>query len=701
MPSKYLRQLGRTLDARPDRLDLRDREFAPQVRSLSPVWPEDSELARLLPAYAAAGLVRDQGAEGSCTGFGLAAVVNYLLFCRRAQQGVESVSPRMLYHLARFYDEWPGEAYDGSSCRGALKAWHKHGVCSESLWPYQLQNRTFQRPHAGWDSDALTRTLGVYYRIDHSSSVDMQAAIFQIGAIFVASQVHDGWNLRAGQPSERARGNQHRSSGRGVSHAGLPRIKPVKRSDSLGGHAFALVGYNETGFIVQNSWGMNWGDAGFAVLPYELWNEHGHDAWVCALGVPADTQRARQRASHVAVYGPGRTEIVTNASVVLRATRTPPPNLPPEVAPWGTEQALLHTLVFGNDGRVINRVVIHRDAVDTVQQLACAAPLAHFKRVIGTPRLAIYVHGGLNSEEESVQRIQVLAPYFKANGIYPLFITWKTGALETLHDILADQLQRIPRPDGGIWDRFREIAANVLDRTIEVVAGPVAKPIWSQIKQNAAAAIERRMGLDLLATALRDLSAQLPHLQIHLIGHSAGSNMLGHLLTRMSGLKQRANSCHLYAPACTIRFALEHYARAFERSTLPAASTHIHVLSDRREREDTVGPYRKSLLYLVSRALERNHKTPLLGLQLAHSAAPASELWHEAELAAVEQWQALGRKHPTNVHVIDSAQISTGRLGRPLPAAHGSFDNDADVIGSTLSRINGGQLQFPVAWLEY
>ena len=695
MPSRYIRQLGRTLDARPDRLDLRDREFAPLVRSLSPVWPADAELARLLPAYAAAGLVRDQGKEGSCTGFGLVAVVNFLLFSRRdapraalrgAQPGLESVSPRMLYHLARFYDEWPGEAYDGSSCRGALKAWHKHGVCRESLWPYQLRQSGFQRPQAGWDSDALTRTLGVYYRIDHSSIVDMQAAIFQIGAIFVASQVHDGWNLRGA---------------RVVSHAGLPRIKPLKRSDSLGGHAFALVGYNETGFIVQNSWGKGWGAAGFAVLPYELWNEHGHDAWVCALGVPADTQRARQRASHVAVYGPGRTETIANASVVVRATRTPPPNLPAEVAPWSTEQALLHTLVFGNDGRVINRVVIHRDAADTVQQLACAAPLAYFRTQPGPRQLAIYVHGGLNSEEESVQRIQVLAPYFKANDIYPLFITWKTGALETLHDILADQLQRIPRPDGGIWDRFREVAANVLDRTIEVAAGPVAKPIWSQMKQNAAAAIERGMGLDLLATALRDLTAQLPRLQIHLIGHSAGSNMLGHLLTRMISLKLRANSCHLYAPACTIGFALEHYARAFERGTLSAAATHLHMLSDRREREDTVGPYRKSLLYLVSRALERNHKTPLLGLQLAHSTAPTRELWHADELAGVEHWQALPSNHPVNLHVIDSAQISTGRLGRPLPIAHGSFDNDAEVIGSTLSRINGGKLRFPVEWLEY
>jgi hypothetical protein len=700
MPSKYIAQLGRTLDARPDRLDLRDREFAPQVRSLAACWPDDAQLARVLPGYVAAGLVRDQGNDGACTGFGLSCVVNYLLFRRQLETGArtapESVSPRMLYHLARFYDEWPGDAYEGSSCRGALKAWHKHGVCSEQLWPYSGKKPGFQRPRAGWDIDALTRTVGVYYRVNHASVVDMQAAIFQIGAIYVAAQVHDGWNL----PGKKTLP---------IAHASLPGIRPIRNRKSLGGHAFALVGYNEQGFVAQNSWGTSWGQSGFAILPYEEWNQYGSDAWVCALGVPADTQRALKpprRSSHVIVYGPGKGETVAEASVTLRAEAAPPPDISVAVRPWTTEQALLHTLVFGNDGRIINRVVTHRDAEDSVQQLVVAAALEYFrspagKSPSGAPRLAIYVHGGLNSEEESIQRIQVLAPYFKANGIYPLFITWKTGALETLHDILADQLQRVPRPDGGIWDRFPEIGANVLDRTIEVVAGPVAKPIWTQMKQNAAASVERGMGLDLLVRALRDLSAQLPRLQIHLLGHSAGAIMLGHMLSRMRAARLSAGSCHLFAPACTMAFALEHYAGAFDNGTLLATATHIHVLSDQRELEDTVGPYRKSLLYLVSRALEQRHKTALLGLANAHNVAPSRELWHELEVPLVARWQALWTRRPENLHLLDTAQVSTGKLGRPVKATHGSFDNAAELMSATLARICGARLDYPVEWLEY
>lgn len=35
------------------------------------------------------------------------------------------------------------------------------------------------------------------------------------------------------------------------------------------GHALLIVGWNELGFIIQNSWGKNWGDNGYAILPYE------------------------------------------------------------------------------------------------------------------------------------------------------------------------------------------------------------------------------------------------------------------------------------------------------------------------------------------------------------------------------------------------------------------------------------------------
>ena len=43
-----------------------------------------------------------------------------------------------------------------------------------------------------------------------------------------------------------------------------------KTSTSLGGHAVLLVGYDQTGAYIQNSWGKGWGSKGFAILP---WNQ--------------------------------------------------------------------------------------------------------------------------------------------------------------------------------------------------------------------------------------------------------------------------------------------------------------------------------------------------------------------------------------------------------------------------------------------
>lgn len=43
----------------------------------------------------------------------------------------------------------------------------------------------------------------------------------------------------------------------------IPKVYPNS------GHALMVVGWNETGFIVQNSWGTNFGKDGIAILPYE------------------------------------------------------------------------------------------------------------------------------------------------------------------------------------------------------------------------------------------------------------------------------------------------------------------------------------------------------------------------------------------------------------------------------------------------
>lgn len=161
MPTKRL--FGKTFDARPDRIDLRDLPYRAPLKSLPQQFPAQDTIDKFLPLYSVRKMLLDQGQEGACTGFGLAAVINYLRWEywvrenlraeRAATYGEEpaKVSPRMLYQNARLYDEWKGEDYEGSSCRGAMKGFHRHGVCREVIWPYR---KAVGRPKPNWQEDA-------------------------------------------------------------------------------------------------------------------------------------------------------------------------------------------------------------------------------------------------------------------------------------------------------------------------------------------------------------------------------------------------------------------------------------------------------------------------------------------------------------------------------------------------------------------
>jgi Papain family cysteine protease len=663
----------RMLDVRPDRLDLRDLPYRPSVRSLPPQFPSDAMIAKFLPSYVENNLVLDQGQEGACTGFGLGAVINYLLWVRSETERAEIVSPKMIYHLARFYDEWPGEGYEGSSCRGALKGWHKHGVCLRSKWGTNAPSRAHPLKK-GWAEDAAQRPLGVYYRIDKNSVVDMQAAIFETGAVYASGGVHQGWSMKGARAAP-------------TSHAELPIIPYEPTPD--GAHAFALVGYNAIGFIVQNSWGRKWGASGFALLTYEDWVTHGGDAWAVSLGVPA----AQKLASAKAFVFSARE--VLNGPSGRSATSIPSASPTADQHRWDDERARRHALVTGNDGRIINRLVEAGDAVHTAQLVAHDYPHAWFtsNTAAGEPwRVIVYAHGGLNKEEIGIKRVGALGPMFIENGLYPIFTVWKSGAFESLSNLLSDKAHNVfggPPPSRGLgdaWDRFLEqFSHEVLIRSL-----------WEQMKQNIAASAEDGHGLSALVSNLSALAQTAKEagttLEIHLAAHSAGSFIAGYLTSAL----QKIESCTLLAPACDVKFASAHFGAAFKkRNKLNRARFQIQLLSDQNEQDDTVGPYRKSLLYLVSRALECDHKTPLLGLASAFDASvKTGEAWHQDWQQAAQTWQAefwggntplalkedsqTNAAQPHGLYVVIQHEVITG--ARPLEATHGSFDNSIEAM---------------------
>ncbi|WP_166802375.1 C1 family peptidase [Microvirga pakistanensis] len=691
---------------------MRDRIFQPRLTFLPPSYPPKRWIETYLPLYEEAGLVLDQGAEGACTGFGLAALINYVQFRREIEASRQEerdtqlpgvVSPRMAYHLARIYDEWPGEDYEGSSCRGAMKGWFHHGICSDALWPYRRRGQVaFVQPKLGWAADAATRPLGAYYRIIHDAIPDLQAAIAEVGAIYVSACVHDGWQV-AGE----AKKTQRRRTKTAPQLSGVPTIAWSPERATNGGHAFALVGYDDEGFIIQNSWGPDWGFHGFARLTYPDWLTNGMDAWVATLSAPI-----RGEAPAI-VLSAGRTIPATAPDLkrglaggitagAVAATASD--------SNWSLEQTSQHALVLANDGRLASQIVIDAaDAADAAKRVGRALPGEWLAGPAGkSGKIALYVHGGLNDLRASLARAKVLGPCLTSNEIYPIFVCWQSGYLDSLKNIIGDTIEDIfgtaPDPRSKQAQGFFEDAR---DRALETFAIPAARPIWQQMKQNAVAATEREGGAAYLVEQLAILAKAHPNLEVHLVGHSAGAIMIGPLLDLLRSRRIKVGSLSLFAPACTVDFANIYYARHIG-TTVPAGKVSIDILSDPIEQSDSVGPYGKSLLYLVSRALENTHKTPILGLEAVWrpeldrkdlmanpqkrglGAVTAAEAIRPPKSVEVWRQHWSGWKGAT-LKILGERQVWDG--AKAIPANHSCFDNWQGCMAATIERIRGGKLK--------
>src|SRR5215831_1551962 len=182
----------RVYNVYPDIPDLRDRVYVPTLRALERVYNP-----RPFEDGASIERVRNQESTSACTGSALAGLVDSLAYRawldhRQQWPRLRPTSPFMLYYMARRYDEIPGDDVSvGSTARGAMKAWHKHGACGSTLWSAIDQDPSQLDP--SWIADAFAAPLGAYYRVDCGSIPDLHAAINETGVVYVTANIHSGW----------------------------------------------------------------------------------------------------------------------------------------------------------------------------------------------------------------------------------------------------------------------------------------------------------------------------------------------------------------------------------------------------------------------------------------------------------------------------------------------------------------------------
>ena len=526
----------------------------------------------------------------------------------------------MLYEMARTYDEYP----DGPA--GIERAGRHQGV---------LPQRRVQRG----DGALLRLRAGLAARSRHGEGsalhqprrdfrlrhvlYDYHAALNEAGALFVSAMVHSGWQ----EPED-------------------GRIALAKEPRLLGAHAFAIVGYDPEGFYVLNSWGPNWcGDGrrgpGIGHWLYEDWKRHVLDAWVLRLAVPSEntfhlvggfqrsakTAAATERTSVPRIQINGHYVHVSNGRFVRSGNY------------WNDLKSFEETALLLKE--------VGPNGKDTYRHLL------------------FYAHGGLNDLGDAVARIAVMTPVLKALKIYPIFFVWRTGFFEELIDVLRGPGERAEARVRGISD--------LSDALLETAGRAFVKPVWQEMKEDAHRAMFETTlpgaptGEGWSAAAQLIAGAVDAGMGLHFVGHSAGAVLLGELLKRAAQegqmLGPSLGTVSLFAPACTEDYFEDLQSGLAQVLGGVAPEIVIYNLTDRIEREDTVGAiYRKSLLYLVSNAFEDKPQTPILGLERV-----AARLAGRAKMKLL-----LADGTPNN--------ITESRT-------HGGFDEDSATLNHVLNRI--------------
>lgn len=150
---------------------------------------------------------------------------------------------------------------EGTNIYLACQVLRTFGVCREQMNPFDEKNLFIPTPLLASREAYLNRTAAER-RIDSTGwdRVDDVVANLRMGnPVVFATQVGNNW-FNYGPTSKP--------------------LEPTKPADSKGGHAMCLVGWVDNKFIVENSWGTEFGQNGFAfVQPEVISDANTNDLW--------------------------------------------------------------------------------------------------------------------------------------------------------------------------------------------------------------------------------------------------------------------------------------------------------------------------------------------------------------------------------------------------------------------------------------
>lgn len=204
--------------------------------------------------------IEDQGQIGSCVGNGTVGALEFLQI--RNGLPYEDLSRLFVYYNARLMAR-EQERDVGAYIHLAFGTLSSLGTCSEKKWPYDT-NKVFIRPSWGSYREAYANKIDSFYKINSTGDQRINYVKLALQAqhpvVFGMIVDEEYQNYRGGI----------------VSMPKTTRINP-------GGHCQVIVGYddNKKLWIVRNSWGVWWGEGGYAWVPYDYLDaSDANDLWV-------------------------------------------------------------------------------------------------------------------------------------------------------------------------------------------------------------------------------------------------------------------------------------------------------------------------------------------------------------------------------------------------------------------------------------
>lgn len=181
--------------------------------------------------------VRNQRVQGSCVAQSSACLKEIQ---EKKNIGFEEyMSPQFIYNNRINQNE------DGMYSRDSMKILYKKGIVPEQEYPYGKIEKP-ENISAEIYGKALNYKISGYAFVNTVETC--KAAIYRSGACIITVPVY---------------------------HSGRNMWRPINVGDNVQGlHAMAMIGWNESGFIIRNSWGEDWATGGYTIFPYSDWGMH-------------------------------------------------------------------------------------------------------------------------------------------------------------------------------------------------------------------------------------------------------------------------------------------------------------------------------------------------------------------------------------------------------------------------------------------